>query len=128
MIIEHEIPYNNVKRVCSPSEEYASRYAIGNGPGRSLGVSKKSVFEGAPSDEGKRRDVTGVNDSPVDCQSRDANRRNDLSAKLTGGEMQKEVSRTDGLSAKSDHLLPLSRLRGPVAVPKIRCSHSLTEF
>ena len=92
VIIEHKIPYNNVKRVCSPSEEYASRYAIGNGPGRSLGVSKKSVFEEAPSDEGKRSDVTGVNDSPVDCQSRDRNRRNELSAKLTGGEMQRKVS------------------------------------
>ena len=33
----------------------------------------------APSDEGKRSDVTGVNDSPVDCQSRDRNRHSDLS-------------------------------------------------
>ena len=55
-------------------------------------LSKKSVFDEAPSDEGKRSDVTGVNDSPVDCQSRDRNRRNDLSAKLTGGETQRKVS------------------------------------
>ncbi len=55
-------------------------------------LSKKSVFEETPSDEGKRSDVTGVNDSPADCQSRDRNRRNDLSAKLTGGETQQEVS------------------------------------
>ena len=51
-----------------------------------------TLFEEAPSDEGKRSDVTGVNDSPVDCQSRDRNRRNDLSAKLTGGETQRKVS------------------------------------
>ena len=40
----------------------------------------------APSDEGKRSDVTGVNDSPVDCQSRDRNRRSDLSPQATEGE------------------------------------------
>ena len=48
-------------------------------------MSKKSVFGEAPSDEGKRSDVTGVNDSPVDCQSRDRNRHSDLSAELTEG-------------------------------------------
>ena len=32
----------------------------------------------APSDEGKQSVVAGVNDSPVDCQSRDRNRRSDF--------------------------------------------------
>jgi len=40
----------------------------------------------APSDEGKRSAVAVVNDSPVDCQSRDRIARRQLSAKLTGGE------------------------------------------
>ena len=33
----------------------------------------------APSDEGKQSDVTGVNDSPADCQSHDGNYHSDLS-------------------------------------------------
>ena len=46
----------------------------------------KSTASKAPSDEGKRSDVTGVNDSPVDCQSRDRNRHSDLSPQATEGE------------------------------------------
>ena len=50
----------------------------------------KSEFVGAvaplpPSDEGKRSAVAVVNDSPVDCQSRDRAARRRLSAKLTEG-------------------------------------------
>ncbi len=41
----------------------------------------------APSDEGKRSAVAVVNDSPVDCQSRDRNCHSNLSAKLTEGEI-----------------------------------------
>ena len=40
----------------------------------------------APSDEGKRSAVAVVNDSPVDCQSRDRVARKQLAAKLIGGE------------------------------------------
>jgi len=58
----------------------------------------------APSDEGKRSAVAVVNDSPVDCQSRDRIARRQLSAKLTGGEKKRCAATAFSPSAPSGHL------------------------
>ena len=59
------------------------------------------VASKAPFDEGKRSAVAVVNDSPVDCQSRDRIARRQLSAKLTGGEKKRCAATNFSPSDKS---------------------------